>query len=192
MERRSTTGLDGNHERITYLETFGDDSEQRWLQFDGGQRVLRAGSWRVLRIGSPFLLARLENHVDIDSVLRIECGARRALGKKRHVMTRFLSVHERIKLIEFALECIDGTQKPVDVMTKAFTRNEIEQHCKRLSVHERTELMTRIHCASPIVGLGVVAELRNGGLQTAHSKRSNNWHGEGGLRINEETGGKSH
>ena len=53
-----------------------------------------------------------------------------------HVMTRFLWVQERIKLNHFTLDCIDGKQHPAELMTKTLTINEIQQHCKRLNVHE--------------------------------------------------------
>ena len=131
---------DGHHARITHLETFGSASKLHWAQFGGG-RVLRARSWRVLRILSPLILCRLVNHVEMDSALRLERGGIfwRATGTGKDAprgdaILVCSGVHRR-------------EAKPRRLDGEGTDKNDILQHCTRLSVHERTEPMTNTHHA---------------------------------------------
>ncbi len=62
---------------------------------------------------------------------------RQSLGKMRHIMTRHLWLHDRIRLGHLQLMPVLGTERPADMMTKALTKAEIEKYLTTVGVFAR-------------------------------------------------------
>ena len=77
---------------------------------------------------------QLALRVHSDSSSARAFAKRQGLGKQRHVMTRFLWLQERVKLRHLEIRCVEGTQNPADLLTKALSRHDAERHLKRMNV----------------------------------------------------------
>ena len=79
--------------------------------------------------------------VESDSNAAKSFANRRGLGKQRHVETRYLWIQDRIANRSFLIEKVLGTRNVSDILTKAVTRQLLDEHLRSMGFVDVTPSM---------------------------------------------------
>ena len=80
-------------------------------------------------------------HILSDSSGAKAFASRRGLGRQRHVQTRHLWLQERLAAARLTVQKSRTTQNPVNILTKAASRETLERHKEMLGLRHVEKLV---------------------------------------------------